>query len=54
MKGYDAGGLIQPLDLTTMPYVTGTRTRVLKPKMAEKSWQQVSEYAMPLTMGAPK
>lgn len=49
MKGWDAGGMIQPVDLTAFPYVTGTRTRVLKPDMEKKSWQVVADYAEPPT-----
>ena len=31
-----------------MPYVTGKRTRVLKPKLAEHSWEVVGEYMEPM------
>ena len=47
IDGFDAGGLGQPLSLTKVPYVTGTRTRVLKPDMEKKSWTVVAPYASP-------
>lgn len=45
---FDAGGLIQPVDLSRSPYVTSTRTRVLKPVLARRTWEQVSPYADPM------
>ncbi len=47
IEGWDAGGLIQPIDLSSTPYVTGTRTRVLKPDMEAGSWTTVSDWAEP-------
>jgi ABC-type branched-subunit amino acid transport system substrate-binding protein len=47
ISGFDAGGLIQPVDLTSVPYTTGTRTRVLKPDFAAGSWTVVADYAEP-------
>ena len=47
MKDWNAGGMIQPVDLSTFPYVTGTRTRVLKPVMDKKTWSEVAPYAEP-------
>lgn len=47
VKGFNAGGLIQPVDLSKVPYATGTSTRVLKPDVANKTWQQVAPYAAP-------
>ena len=47
LAGFDAGGLIQPIDLTGTPYVTSTRTRVLRPDFAQGSWQEVAGYAEP-------
>ena len=47
IDGFDAGGLIQPVSLTKVPYVTGTRTRVLKPDMTNKTWTVVAPYASP-------
>jgi ABC-type branched-subunit amino acid transport system substrate-binding protein len=51
LDGYDAQGLSQPIDLTKLPYVPTTRSRVLKPRLAEKSWQIVAPYAEPRTPG---
>ena len=48
LKGWDGGGLIQPFDLSAVPYVVGTRTRVLKPKMAEQTWDVVADHAEPM------
>ncbi len=50
LKQWNAGGMIQPLDLSTVPYVTGTKTRVLKPDMANKSWTVAHAYAEPASM----
>ncbi len=47
ISGFDAGGLIQPVDLTSVPYTTGTRTRILKPDFAAGSWTVVADYADP-------
>jgi ABC-type branched-subunit amino acid transport system substrate-binding protein len=42
---WNAGGMVQPVSLATVPYVTSTRTRILKPKMAEKTWEKVADFA---------
>ena len=47
IDGFDAGGLAQPLSLTKVPYVTGTRTRILKPDMTNKTWTVEAPYASP-------
>jgi hypothetical protein len=47
IKGWNGGGIIQPVDLTSTPYVTSTRTRILKPKLAEKTWEKVADFAEP-------
>ena len=39
--------LIQPINLSKVPYVTGTKTRVLKPNFEEKSWEVVGDYKTP-------
>jgi ABC-type branched-subunit amino acid transport system substrate-binding protein len=52
IKGWDAGGLTQPIDLTAVPYVTSTRTRILKPVMATKTWEKVADYAEPKASAA--
>jgi ABC-type branched-subunit amino acid transport system substrate-binding protein len=47
MSEWNAGGLIQPIDLSRFPYVTSTRTRILKPKMGDRTWEEVAPYASP-------
>ena len=47
IKGFNAGGLIQPMDLSGTPYQAGTITRVLKPDFAKKTWSVVADYAAP-------
>lgn len=47
LDSFDAGGLVQPMDLTEVPYVVSTETRVLKPKMEEKTWEVAADYAAP-------
>jgi ABC-type branched-subunit amino acid transport system substrate-binding protein len=47
IQDFDAGGLLQPIDLTRQPYVTATRTRVLRPDFERRSWQEVAPYADP-------
>jgi hypothetical protein len=47
LKGYTAGGMVQPLDLSKFPYEAGINTRVLKPDMEKKSWTVVANYAPP-------
>lgn len=49
LEEFDAGGLMSPVDLSTVPYVVGKRTRVLKPVMDQKTWEVVADYAEPLT-----
>jgi len=47
IKDWNAGGITQAVDLSAQPYVTSTRTRILKPKMAEKTWEKVADFAEP-------
>ncbi|MEE2789526.1 MAG: ABC transporter substrate-binding protein [Myxococcota bacterium] len=47
IKGWSAGGLIQPVDMTGTPYQAGNQTRVLKPDFAKKTWTVVADYAVP-------
>jgi ABC-type branched-subunit amino acid transport system substrate-binding protein len=44
---WDAGGLNQPLDLSKVPYVTSTRTRILSPDFETKTWKVVAGWAEP-------
>ena len=52
LKGWDGGGISQPVDLSAQPYVTSTRTRILKPVMDKKSWEKVADYAEPKALAA--
>jgi ABC-type branched-subunit amino acid transport system substrate-binding protein len=45
IKNWNAAGMIQPISLTTFPYETGAKTRVLKPDFESKSWAVVADYA---------
>lgn len=47
ITSWDGGGLSQPMDLSKVPYETSTRTRVLKPDFAKKSWSVVGDWAEP-------
>ena len=47
IKDFTAGGMIQAMNLSKTPYVTGTRTRVLKPVMAKGTWTVAADYAVP-------
>lgn len=48
MKDYETyGATPEPLDFTQLPYVTGTKTRVLKPDFAKRSWTVAGGYAAP-------
>jgi ABC-type branched-subunit amino acid transport system substrate-binding protein len=53
ISGWDGGGIVQPVDLTKTPYVTSTRTRILKPVMDKKSWELVADHAEPQALAAP-
>jgi ABC-type branched-subunit amino acid transport system substrate-binding protein len=50
ISGWDAGGLVPPVDLSKTPYVTGTITRILAPDFENKSWKQVADYAEPAAL----
>jgi ABC-type branched-subunit amino acid transport system substrate-binding protein len=47
MTSWSADGLSQPVDLSKVPYVTSTRTRVLAPDFASKRWKVVADWAAP-------
>jgi ABC-type branched-subunit amino acid transport system substrate-binding protein len=47
MTSWDGGGLTQPLDMSAVPYVTSTRTRILKPSIEKRTWEPVAPYAAP-------
>lgn len=47
IENWDAAGMIQPINLTKVPYLTSTRTRILKPVVDKKTWEVVAPYAEP-------
>jgi ABC-type branched-subunit amino acid transport system substrate-binding protein len=53
IKAFDAAGLSQAMDYDKLPYVTSTRTRVLKPDFEKKTWTMVADFAVPQTLGGP-
>lgn len=54
LKDYDTQGVLaEPPDFTRLPYVAGTKTRVLKPDFDKKSWQVVGGYAAPMVAAKP-
>ncbi len=50
---FDAGGLIQPINLTKVPYVVSTKTRILKPDFEKKSWEVAGDFQDPSGYKAP-
>lgn len=53
IKQYDAGGLIKPIDLSTVPYVTSTQSRIVQPDWSKDSWTVVEDYAAPESYKTP-
>jgi hypothetical protein len=49
LKEWTAGGMVQPVNLGSVPYVTSKRTRVLKPVMDKGTWEVAADYAEPKT-----
>ncbi len=47
IDGWDINGLYPPISLTSVPYDATRRVRVLRPLMAERTWEVVSDYAAP-------
>lgn len=47
VTSFDAGGMIQAVDLSEVPYVVGTKTRVLKPDFENKSWTVAGDWSEP-------
>lgn len=54
LEDYTADGLLQPFNLKKVPYVTSTRTRVLKPDFDKKTWSVAADYAEPKSLGGAK
>lgn len=52
LKGFEAGGLLQPLDFSSLPYVTSTKARILAPDFTKTTWRVDSPYAEPTALGA--
>lgn len=52
ISDFDAGGLlVEPVDLTKFPYITGTQVRILSPGDDILEWTVVSGYATPRALG---
>ena len=47
IEGWTGGGIMQPISLTNMPYVTSLRTRISKPDFEKKAWSVAADYAEP-------
>lgn len=47
---FDAEGILQEVDLSQTPYVTSTETRILRPKMEERTWEEQAPYAEPAAL----
>jgi ABC-type branched-subunit amino acid transport system substrate-binding protein len=54
LDGFDSLQLGQPLDLSTFPYLTSTRTRILRPDMANRSWTTAADWASPRALPEPR
>lgn len=50
LKNEDLGGMVQGVDLSSVPYVTSTESRIIKPDFDKKSWTVVADYAAPSKM----
>lgn len=55
LKDYDTQGVIaESPDFSRVPYAAGTKSRVLKPDFAKRSWIVAGEYAAPTTLKKPQ
>ncbi|MEO0604722.1 MAG: ABC transporter substrate-binding protein, partial [Myxococcota bacterium] len=52
MTAFDAGGMIQPVDLSTTPYQVSDKVRILKPDFENKTWTVALPYGAPGTAPA--
>lgn len=50
IESFDADGLNQPISLSKLPYVTSTKTRVLKSDFEKKTWTVVGDWASPAAL----
>ena len=54
LKDYETlGATPRPLDYTAFPYAAGTRTRILKPDFATRSWTVAAPFAVPTALASP-
>lgn len=51
IRDWDVGGIYIPIDLSTVPYDASRQVRVIRPLMAEGTWEVVSDYATPVSDG---
>lgn len=55
LKDYDGQGVLaEAPDFTKLPYRTGSKSRVLKPDFARRTWTVAGDYATPTTLNEPK
>jgi ABC-type branched-subunit amino acid transport system substrate-binding protein len=47
IDGWDLGGLSRPISLTTVPYDANRSSRILRPIMDQRTWEVVSDFAVP-------
>lgn len=52
MTAYDAGGMINPIDLSKTPYVVSDQIRILKPDFENRTWTVAMPYGTPGTKPA--
>ncbi len=51
IDSYDAGGAVSySLSLTSVPYVVGVETRILRPNFEARDWKLVAPYAAPASL----
>ncbi len=50
----ETGGFFRGLDFTRFPYEPTVETRILKPRLADRSWEVVAGYAAPMSYGKAK
>jgi ABC-type branched-subunit amino acid transport system substrate-binding protein len=50
VASFDAQGLLQPMSLDKVPYVTGTKARVLKGDFEKKTWTVLGDWATPAAL----
>jgi ABC-type branched-subunit amino acid transport system substrate-binding protein len=50
IEGYDARGIFQEVSLTSFPYETSDQTRILKPKLEERTWEELAPFDAPETV----